>query len=904
MRSVVRPEVLRQGRESESCDDARVSGERYRALFEQAAVGIAMVGPDGRWIEVNRRLADIAGYSLEEMYELTFQDITHPEDLERDLNELKRLNEGEIDSYSMEKRYVRKDGSIKWINLTVGAVRDEAGDLQYYASVVEDIDDRKEAREKLKQQLQTTYSLLSASAAIAKWPDLERMLPAVAHAVLTSVAHSRVSVMLWDDEKHEGRIAASAGLNPFPEGMPVTRAMLSEPARNLHRDEADAEVVDYDGLPGDRRGAARDYGAHIALIVSIRQRGRFIGTIYVDDPGERRPFTDAEIDLVRGVSRQAGVAIENARLYEAQQQRRRRFEMLHGVMEVVVSSRDLRTGAQAMLDYMVAEHSFDLASIWIARDDALVLMGEVGYPDTYAERFSPMSLSAPYDPVSVYGSGVPVVVPDATRGDPAATALHEEMGVTLGAYLILPLLSRGHAIGTLHFGWSKPHEISAYDLHFYESLAGEVAVVLDNIELLEDRTVQAHYAEALNRIGSAIHSTLEFDEIMRRVVVEVAEALDVEMAAVHLRVDDHWEFRHAHNLPSEFLNVEVPDSEARLSTRVMRSREPIVVNDITTEPALDSEAMRRVGVTGLIGVPLIVRGQVLGVLFAGCLEGSADFHAAEVDFMSRAAGTLALALENARLYETEHDIADRLQGALLALPDAVPGIEFAHAYHSATDTARVGGDFYDLFEIDHNHVALVIGDVAGKGLEAAVLTSMVKNTLRAHANERGKTVAQILELTNDVIYKATPSEAFVTVFIGILDCRDGRLYYANAGHTAAALVEARGSARSLSVTGPLLGALPSVRYGMAESALGIDDALFLYTDGLTEARRAGQLYGEHRLFEFLASGHGGSAGALVQAVIDEVMEFSGRRLRDDLAILAVRRVRQGAETPAQQERVL
>ena len=124
---------------------------RFRATFEQAAVGMAHVGADGRWLRVNQKLCDIVGYPREELLGLRFQDITHPDDLETDLDYLRRMLLGEIGTYSTEKRYFRKDGSIVWINLTVSSVRDEgSGEVAYFISVVEDISQRKRAEEALR----------------------------------------------------------------------------------------------------------------------------------------------------------------------------------------------------------------------------------------------------------------------------------------------------------------------------------------------------------------------------------------------------------------------------------------------------------------------------------------------------------------------------------------------------------------------------------------------------------------------------------------------------------------------------------------------------------------------------------------------------------------------------------
>jgi serine phosphatase RsbU (regulator of sigma subunit) len=230
-----------------------------------------------------------------------------------------------------------------------------------------------------------------------------------------------------------------------------------------------------------------------------------------------------------------------------------------------------------------------------------------------------------------------------------------------------------------------------------------------------------------------------------------------------------------------------------------------------------------------------------------------------------------------------------------ALPDAVTGLDYAHAYHSATETARVGGDFYDLFELADDQVGIVIGDVAGKGLDAAVLTSVVKNTIRAHANEPGKMPGRILELTNEILYRSTAPDSFVTVFFGILDRKTGTLVYANGGHTTAAIALEDGSIRGLSVTGSVLGAVPRIRVEEEFAQVTPSSLLMLYTDGLTEARSESALYGETRLFGVLSTHAGESPQDVLRAVIEDVMLWSGSHLRDDMALLALKRVTPAGE---------
>ncbi|MFC1626230.1 PAS domain S-box protein [Pseudomonadota bacterium] len=142
----------------------------FRATFNQAAVGIAHVAPDGRWAMVNDRLCDIVGYSRNELMHLTFQDITHPDDLAIDLKHVEQLLAGDIQSYSMEKRYIRKSGENIWINLTASLMRREDGSPDYFISVIEDINERKRFEEALKiSREQLGFALQGANDGLWDW---------------------------------------------------------------------------------------------------------------------------------------------------------------------------------------------------------------------------------------------------------------------------------------------------------------------------------------------------------------------------------------------------------------------------------------------------------------------------------------------------------------------------------------------------------------------------------------------------------------------------------------------------------------------------------------------------------------------------------------------------------------
>ena len=606
----------------------------------------------------------------------------------------------------------------------------------------------------------------------------------------------------------------------------------------------------------------------------------------------------------------------------------RLYAVLSKVNEAIVRIHEPRDLFEAACKIAVEDGDFILAWIGLVEPSTKLIkwVARYGRDEGYLDKVDislDESLPQGRGPTGVaLREGRPFVNND-TESNPAMRPWREEQlkrGYRSSASF--PLRSEGTTIGALTLYAGEPDYFDEEEVRLLTSLADDFSFALEAAEvaqqraqaledlrashdeleqrvkertavleaMFEERSTQASFAESLNRINEAVHSTLDFDQIMKRVVVEITHALCVDATVVQVRKDGYWEFAYEHGIPEEFRHLRLQDSSVPLSMQVLETGLPIIANDVANDARVNAPLMETLRITAVMGVPLVVRGEVLGILLANRFDTPVAFTAQQLDFLQKAAGTLALALENARLYELEHDTAERLQSALLALPEHIPGVKFATAYHSATVASRVGGDLFDIFEIDRRHVGITIGDVAGKGLDAAVLTSLAKHTIRAHAAERGKGPSRILELTNEVVFRSTPPESFVTIFFAILDRRDGQLVYANAGHTTSALMRADGTILGLPTTGAIVGGLQDMAFGQQEVLLEPDDLLFLYTDGLTEARRDGELYGKERLFEFLASLETRVPADIVAEVIDETMSFADFELRDDLAIMVVRRV--------------
>ena len=212
--------------ESHCADEQlRQSEERFRATFENAAVGIAHIGLDGRWLRVNNRLCEIVGYTYEELRDKTFGDITHPEDLDADWGQAMLLMAGKIPSYSMEKRYFRKDGSIVWINLTGSLVRNPEGGPEYFIAVVEDIDRRKCAERALELRTQEAeqraVQLRELSWALTEAEDRERRR-------IAQVLHDHLQQLLVAAKMSLASIDGQADGTDFRGPLDRVQALLDE----------------------------------------------------------------------------------------------------------------------------------------------------------------------------------------------------------------------------------------------------------------------------------------------------------------------------------------------------------------------------------------------------------------------------------------------------------------------------------------------------------------------------------------------------------------------------------------------------------------------------------------------------------------------------------------------------
>jgi sigma-B regulation protein RsbU (phosphoserine phosphatase) len=299
----------------------------------------------------------------------------------------------------------------------------------------------------------------------------------------------------------------------------------------------------------------------------------------------------------------------------------------------------------------------------------------------------------------------------------------------------------------------------------------------------------------------------------------------------------------------------------------------------------------------LLGLPLIARGHLVGAMLVDhpALGGSA-FDQRRLNILNGIAHETALALENARL-QAEASAAERLERELEVargiqasfLPDKMPSVEGwdVAAYYQAA--RQVGGDFYDFFPVDDDLWAVVVADVADKGVPAALFMALSRTLLRAVGSNRRSPVDTLMRV-NELLLRDTRSDLFVTLWYGLWDPGSGTIHYGSAGHNPAVVVRADGSTELLSTRGIALGVVPRLVVQENEVILKPGDVLVAYTDGVTEAIRPDKdEFGLVGLQSALLSLHRKAAQDIAQGVFAALDTFvAGAPQFDDITLVVLK----------------
>jgi serine phosphatase RsbU (regulator of sigma subunit) len=576
----------------------------------------------------------------------------------------------------------------------------------------------------------------------------------------------------------------------------------------------------------------------------------------------------------------------------------------------------LRATSPAAIGALVGTTAAELlgadAAVVFARVDATTLeaLHTTGWPEELSRPFRRLELHRGRPLSDAVLDGRPVWLEDAAQWrlrypDMAALGTAEHMQ----ASACLPLRVEDRDLGAVVFSFNAPRAFSAEEREFLAAVTALCAQGLDRARLLvAERAARAAAERQLGRMTFLSRTTrlmeapLSVEERLQQ-LADLAVSELADWCAVHLvrggRVD---QVAVAHSDPAKVAFVAQlqerypPDPDAPGGAlRVSRTGEPAyypeIPDELLTAAAVDDEHLaliRSIGMRSALVVPLAVRGRKLGALTLVHAESERHFDHTDLAFTEQLAASAAVALDNARLYEEQWRTAHTLQAALLPtdLP-AVPGLRLAARYRSPADAdVLVGGDLYDVVP-EPDGCGVVVADVCGKGAAAAALTALIRHTVRAEI-DHGHGPAVVLERLNRAMLRASggrPGRFATVAQARITRTPSGAtVRLASAGHPPPLVVRG-GRTEAVSARGILLGVYPDVTLTEVTFDLNHGEIMVLYTDGVTEARDADELYGPERLERAVAPG--GPAGDVADRLLADVDAFQHGRQRDDIAILVI-----------------
>jgi GAF domain-containing protein len=684
---------------------------------------------------------------------------------------------------------------------------------------------------------------------------------------------------------------------------------------------SDQPIVRRSSAPPEPLGVTLDFDLdYSAIAAPLRAGERPLGLLTLIHHTPDRYGLESRA-MTAAFASYAAVAIENTRLYQRAQEQAYISTVL---LEVAEATQSLTTldevlGTVVRLMPMLVGVERCALFLWEEPEEAFAAVGACGLADEQQLAFRQVRIEPSAVPAfhQLHLTGEPVAVAsESLASDNAALA-------PLRAFespLLLPLLAHGEVLGAMLVDYAReqsgPEEDELHDerMTIMRGIAYQAAMAAENARLLKAQQEEAYVSAALLQVAQAVVSLTDLDEILEAIVRITPMLVGVERCTVFLWSDEEQVFRPAQGYgtsiarhafaPHEFPLLDTIREQNQLinlkdADRIRELVPPQLAQELGLAP--DGAGPSSDGAAALLGVPLAVKGNVLGAMLVGESDRRGHFDDRRLEIITGVAQQAALAVQNDLLQqemaererlERELQLAREIQQTFMPehLPEP-PGWELAVTWRAAR---QVAGDFYDVFELPGRRLGLVIADVADKGMPAALFMALTRTLMRAAAAEE-RSPANALTRVNDLLVPDAQHGMFVTGLYAILSVESGRLVYANAGHHPPLILRSDAARLEQLARGETaLGVLAGVRFREHETSLAGGDCMALYTDGVTEALSPdGRFFGEDRLREVIErSGERDSAQGTLDGIVDALADFVGDNPpSDDLTLMVLRRRR-------------
>jgi PAS domain S-box-containing protein len=722
--------------------------------------------------------------------------------------------------------------------------------------------------------------LVEAGAVLATSLELATTMEQVAHLTVPRLADLCV-IDLRQDDGAIREVAVAAGDPSLASALEALRARHPlDPAgghpvaRVIRNGEAEAleemtEMLLRSFAQGDEHARFMiEHRYRSAIVAPLLARGRTLGALSVLRLDDSQPYGDADLDLACELAGRAAMAIDNARLFSQLRRVEQRLEAVLVNVAEAITLTDERGHTvfanQAAVDLLGADTPEELTS---------------APPETIMERFLVLDehgreLRLEHMPDSRLFNG--------ERPD--------------------PLLVRNIVRATGEERWLNVRCSAALDPE-----SGRVLYAVNVFENITDvkraQLAESFMAEASRVLASSLDYAETLQLLARLAVPRIADWCVVDVLGEHgeiERVVIH------HSDPSRIALAKQLDRGSRQALdeslgvpEVIRTGEARVYTDIERDALAANEhdderleLLRKIGATAAIIVPLAAPAATLGAITLVSAESTRRLTHADLDLAIRLGRRAGTAIESARLFTERTRISKMLEAALL--PESLPqihGMEIASLYHAAGELNDVGGDFYDVLPYGDGRWLLVIGDVCGKGARAAGVTALARHTLRTTAM-LGLTATGMLQTLHRALRDQPVGSDLCTVCLVTVEClpAHARLTVTLAGHPPPLLIDTDGTRAQVGAPGTLLGVLDPIEINEIDAELHDGQTLLLYTDGLPEARRTGAALDERWLLDRAAGAEQPSLDELLALLEQGALQRAHGTLRDDIALLAIRRV--------------
>jgi PAS domain S-box-containing protein len=646
----------------------REAEAKYRTLVEQVPAAIYMDALDevSSTIYFSPQVEAISGYSPEEWLAdpKLWVKLLHPDDRQRILAENARTN-ATGEPFKVEYRLIARDGRTVWVRDEAALVRDEADHPRYWQGVLFDITDRKRAEETLRRQNEYLSALHETALGLMNRLELEDVLENIITraAQLLGVPHGYIYLV----EPGETEIKWKLGVGMFS-AAPLHSIKPGEGLTGQVWQTGQPLVVeDYDAWP-DRLPDAPPGETRAVMGAPLKSGERVVGVIALahDEPGFR--FESDDVELLSRFAQLALIALDNARLYQAEREQRELAETLRDIGATLVSTLDVDTVLDRILEQVSHVVPNDAADVMLVKDEQAVIARWRGY-----ERFGAapaqvvFSIATTANLKQMFETGEPMVIPD-THADPNWIRIPESEWIR--SFASAPICARSRVVGFLNVNAASPGFFEPAHVERLRVFADQAAVALVNARLFTEAQQSAQHMEALYEVSRALSSSLEEEPLMRAMLEAAYRMLGYKYAAIST-VDEaarrvgirHGIWDGQFDLFPEWIQMsQYSLDQPNILTDVCRTSEIEITGE--WDDRLNREIWDRFGHEQLLRIfmPIKIRDRVIGVIEAGYnKQTKGNINDEEVLMLAAFADQVAAALENARLYRVEREQLRRLQ---------------------------------------------------------------------------------------------------------------------------------------------------------------------------------------------------------------------------------------------------